>query len=96
MIVSGIAHGIYWNLYDHKLHNHSQVYHKHPVLFQSIDYLSAIFVKVFVHLRHSSLQAASAAAACSEFMRISRGLLPMFGPTMLRSSISSMRRAARV
>lgn len=58
--------------------------------------LSAIFVKVFVRLRHSSLQAASAAAACSEFMRISRGLLPMFGPTMLRSSISSMRRAARV
>lgn len=47
MIVSGIAHGIYWNLYDHKLHNHSQVYHKHPVLFQSIDYFIGYFCESF-------------------------------------------------
>lgn len=49
MIVSGIAHGIYWNLYDHKLHNHSQVYHKHPVLFQSIDYFIDYFCESFRH-----------------------------------------------
>ena len=34
---------------DHKLHNHSQVYHKHPVLFQSIDYFIDYFCESFRH-----------------------------------------------